>query len=186
MGKMPYSKPMDIIQLWHRLGDCSVVNKSLVVTVGGASQTYTFTDNYLVSRPSEATIIAAVNAGITNATLSKASGIHLSDIMQTPDKMGAKAGDRDGLIANEVVRLNGYAANKAPPSTGPREISGIVLYSARQNEMTEIWSGPFFWTASDGEYGVGPNNQLSMDEPVKVGYVEHNVFHPYYSPSFPK
>jgi hypothetical protein len=180
MGKMPYSKPVDIIQFWRRLGDCSVVNKTLAITVGGISQTYTFTDNYLVSRPSEASIIAAINAVITNATMSKVSGIHLSDIMQTSDKMGAKVGDGDGLVANELVCLNGYVANKVAPSTGPRDVSGIVLCSARQNEMTEIWTGPFFWTATDGEYGVGADRQLSITEPVKVGYVRSNIFYPYY------
>jgi hypothetical protein len=102
------------------------------------------------------------------------------DIMNTSDKMGVEVGDANGLLANELVVANGYSAHKVAPSTDPRGITGIVLIDAKQGQETEIWTGAFYVTLADGEYGVGPNNQLSAIEPVRIGYVKSNVFYPYY------
>lgn len=179
-GLSPYTTPRDVIQMWKRLGDCSSANKTLIVTVNGTPQTYTFNTDYTSSKPSEATIITAINAVITNATMSKVSGINIWDIMDTSDKMTVKVGDINGLITDELVLVSGYSATKVVGSTAARSITGIVLYSGKQNQIVTIWTGAFYTSLPDGEYGVGSDSKLSISEANKVGYIRSGIFTPYY------
>ena len=49
-GLPPYSVKADVFQMWKRLGDCSSKNKSISVIKNGVTQTFNFSDNYLITQ----------------------------------------------------------------------------------------------------------------------------------------
>ena len=179
-GLKPYSDPIDVIQMWKRLGDCSQLPKALTVTVEGIAQTYTFDKNYLVLKPSETTIIAAINSVIRNAVVSKIHGIDMFDFLDMPEKATSIVGDADGILKNELVYFNGYTVKKAALGSDSKTVKGIAVSEGKKGELIVVWGGTLYIELKDGEYGVGANNQLSLAESVKVGYVKSNIFYPYF------
>ena len=179
-GLVPYSKPNDVIQMWKRLGDCSVTNKTLTVTVGGKPQTYTFDQNYLASKTVETVLLSQVNTVITNAVMSKYNGQDNYDNIRMPERIDSCVGESNGLIKNELISIKGYKAYLSPQGSKSISISGIAVSEAKEGESIQIWSGNYFIKLPDGEYGVGADNQLSIGEVVKIGYVKNNVFYPFY------
>lgn len=179
-GLLPYSTPADVIQMWKRLGDCSAINKRLSVTVNGTLETFTFDKNYLILKPSESSIINAINSHIKNAVISKVSGIDIFDFLNMSDKTTSKVGDIDGIIKNELVYFDGYKVKKTPQGSDLKTVKGIAVSEGKIGELVNIWGSTFFIDLKDGEYGVGVNNQLSISESVKIGYVKKNIFYPYY------
>jgi hypothetical protein len=180
MGDSLHTAYADVIQMWARLGDCSSVNKTLTVTVNGVAKTYTFTANYLTTKPSETSLLAAINAVITNATISSINGVNYWEVLNTSDRVGSQATDANGILKDELVLVSGYTAGKVAQSTAAENITGIAVYDAAQGEVIDVWAGAFYTGLADGDYGVGSNNQLSLTDNPKVGYVKSNIFYPLY------
>ncbi|MFA6945914.1 MAG: hypothetical protein WC220_08410 [Pedobacter sp.] len=179
-GLKPYTLPIDVIQMWKRLGDCSEIHKTLTVTVNGIAQTYVFDKNYLILKPSESLLIASINSVLRNAVVSKVPGIDVFDCLDMPERVTSMVGDADGILKNELVYFDGYTVKKAAQGSDSKTIKAIAVSEGKKGELITVWSGTFYTDLKDGEYGVGANTQLSIKESVKVGYVKNNVFFPYY------
>jgi hypothetical protein len=179
-GLMPYSVLVDVIQMWKRLGDCSQIHKTLTVTTNGLAQTYVFDKNYLRLKLPESAIIDAINSTITNAFISKAPGIDLFDFLDMPERSTAIVSDEDGILKSELVYFDGYAIKKTAQGADSKTVNGIAVSEGKKGELVTVWGGTFYTDLKDGEYGVGANNQLSITEKVKIGYVKNNIFYPFY------
>jgi len=169
----------DVFQLWKRLGDCSVNNKTLTVTVDGTSQTYTFNQNYLSTKPSEETILNAINYAITIAVLEKYSSYdNPYYTVNTTDKTRMIIHNPNGVLAGEFVRSSGYGEMT---NIKNNDIIGIALENGAPGESVQIWSGrvisgPWFSGLESGRYGVGANGALVLDAEVAIGTLNGNVF----------
>ena len=172
-GQEPYSTPADVYQLWKRLGDCSVVNKTLSVTIGGVTQTYTFTENYLVTKTAEATIIAAINTVITNATLKKYAPNAWENIA-TAESQFVTITQTDGIIAGEFVTELG---ERCLENEIKENVYGIALDSGIMGEQIQVWTGNIIEiTGVEGEYGIGSTGVLSIGATEKIGYIKQDKF----------
>jgi hypothetical protein len=179
-GLEPYSVLKDVIQMWKRLGDCSIVHKTLAVTVNGITETYIFDKDYLKLKLAETEIISSINSVIKNATLSKTPGIDLFDCLDMPERATAIVEDADGVMKNELVYFSKYSVKKASPGSDHKTVKGIAVSEGKKGEMVTVWEGACHMNLKDGEYGIGADSQLSIAERVKVGYVKNNIFYPYY------
>lgn len=171
---------LDIVQMWKRLGDCSVVNKTLTVTVGGVPETVTFTDDYETLETAEAAIIAFVNAGLTVAVLSKFNAYNTHDNIHIANKKRVWCNTAGGILKNEIVYAVDNFGTLVAQEAVYQDVTGIALHDAAEGEPLEIWTGIHFVLNGDGEYGIGATNLLSGSATNKIGYVRSNFFHPYY------
>lgn len=167
---------VDRFQMWKRLGDCSVTNKTLTVTVDGESQTYTFDQDYTSSKPNMDTLIDAVNAVITNAVLST----YIPDCMEmvnTTDKDYVKVTQSTGIKKGMWVT---YGGTKAGANYTRSLVKGIALEDGVKDEYIQVWVGNAMkYTAENGEYGIGSDGMLSASATTKIGYVYSNKFYLY-------
>ena len=167
----------DIFQMWKRLGDCSQTNKTLTVTVDGVSQTYTFDQDYTSSKPSETTLLAAINAVITNATISAYSP-SFSEMINTTDKCYIKVNQSAGIKKGTWVTVGGSTAgaNYQRPV-----LKGLALEDGVYGEFIPVWCGNAigFTSLASGEYGIGAGGVLSADATTKIGVCYSNKLYLY-------
>lgn len=172
-AERPY---VDRFQMWKRLGDCSGTNKTLTVTVDGVSETYTFNQNYTSSKPTEETLLAAINAVITNAVVSAYSP-DCFEMINTTDKAYVKVNEPNGITKGTFVRYDGY---KAGANSNKRLIKGIALEDGVKNEYIQVWCGNAMkYTGENGDYGIGSDGKLSAAATEKIGYISYNRFYMY-------
>lgn len=172
---------LDVVQMWKRLGDCSVVNKDLTVTVDGSPETHTFTTNFETAETAEATIIAAVNASITAAVLSKYNRFDSYERIHLENKKLTYCAETGGILKGEIVYSPVNEGALSVQEALHFDVTGIALNDAAEGELLEIWTGSYFISgAADGEYGVGASNTLSISATNKIGYIREFIFYPYY------
>ena len=172
-GLNPYK---DIFQMWKRLGDCSVTPKTLTVTVNGTPQTYTFDADYTQTKPSQATILALVNAVITNAVVSAYTPDCIA-MVNTTDKAYVKVQQTNGVLKGMWITVSGVAAD---PNAKSSRVFGVALEDGVKDEYIPVWIGNAMpYTATDGEYGIGSNGALSSSATKKIGFVLTNRFYRY-------
>lgn len=177
-GYSGYSELRDVFQLWKRLGDCSVENKTLSVTVNGVTKTYTFTEDYLTSKTSQATIIAAMQAVLDNVTIEAyiASGYGYFNI-NTTDVIMQKVTAQD-ILKGEFVTASG---GKATSSTNSSDIIGIACEDKPHGEYVKVWTSAFRFDTdyADGEYGLDANGALDANAANKIGFINGYNFYLY-------
>ncbi len=163
----------DVYQMWKRLGDCSSVNKTLSVTIGATTETYTFNQNYDTAKTAEGTIIAAVNAVITIAVLKKYTATTAWDNIGLEEKQYIKIAEANGVLAGEWLKTNGtICANNEVAD----DVYGIALENGVLNEVIPVWIGNVYaYTAANGEYGI-TSGVLASGATEKIGKVVSNVF----------
>lgn len=172
-GLEPYTTLVDRYQMWHRLGDCSVNNKTLTVTVGGITQTYTFDQNYAALKPDESTLIEAINSVITIATLKKYVPTQWESI-NTEEKQYIRVTEADGVLEGEWLTPDG---NICAENEEADNVYGVALENGAYGDVIPVWTGNVYpYTAADGEYGIGANGALSATATTKIGRVKNNVF----------
>lgn len=178
-GLEPYSTPKDVFQLWKRLGDCSVENKTLTVSVNGVQKTYTFNRNYLSEKTAENIIISDMQAVLTNCTIE-----HLSDHssiaygkINTTEKIyiSAKADLQYGLF---ITKDGSKAINTTPVNM----IAGSVVKNTKSGKIAPVWTSAMYIEAlnKDGEVGLDSSGNLSYDASIKIGCAVNKYFYPYY------
>ena len=170
-GTPPYSTAQDVIQMWKRLGDCTTVNKTITIN----SQTYTFSDNYLITKESESSIIAKINLSITNAVLKKALMKDWFDNIKLSDKVTDLVSDADGVLKYELVNVSGSGISKALPNA--IKCDGIAVDEGCQGELIQVWTTGIWLGLPDGNYGIGSDYKLDITAVNKVGYVINGIFY---------
>lgn len=177
-GMSGYSELKDVYQLWKRLGDCSVNNKTLIVTVNGVTKTYTFTENYLTTKTAQATIISAMQVVLDNVIIEAITdsgygydNVNMSDILM----MYVTAAD---ILKGEFVTLNGGKAINSTPKT---DIVGIACEDKPIGEFVKVWTSAFRFDNdyADGEYGLDANGALDATAVNKIGFVKGYNFYLY-------
>lgn len=164
----------DVYQMWKRLGDCSLVNKTLSVTIGSTTQTYTFALNYLTTKTAESTILAEINSAITIAQLSKYVPTAWENI-NTSEKQFVVVTEEIGILSGEWVTGSGL---RCPENSKKEDVYGIALENGISGENIQVWVGnAFYITNTDGEYGIDANGVLSINATPKVGYIKNNIFY---------
>ena len=173
------SKRKDVYQLWKRLGDCSTINKVLIVEVGGVKKTYTFTDNYESTKPSQNIIIAEMQSVLTNVTIEHISDSGYGyDNVNTSDCLYIKVASND-IIKGEPITVDGYRADDTTPSY---MFVGFATEDKPIGEYVKVWTSSFKfdYDVSDGEYGFDESGRLTSDATKKIGFVRNGIF---YNPS---
>ena len=170
-GTPPYSTANDVIQMWKRLGDCSTVNKTITVN----SQTYTFTDNYLITKESESSIISKVNLAINNAVLKKELIKDCFDNIKLAEKSMSNVLDLDSILKYELVEISANGVKKCLPNS--IKCDGIAVDEGCQGELIQVWTAGMWLGLPDGNYGVGADYKLDITAVNKVGYVVNGIFY---------
>jgi hypothetical protein len=177
-GLPPYSTLTDVYQLWKRLGDCSTTNKTLTVTVNGVSKTYTFTEDYLTDKTSQADIIAAMQAVLDNVTINTIvqSGYSYENV-NTSDIMMIKVTSAD-ILKGEFITHSGA---KATSATDLKDIAGVACEDKPIGEYAKVWTSAFRFDTdyADGEYGLDANGALDANAVNKIGFVKGYNFYLY-------
>ena len=163
----------DVYQMWKRLGDCSTTNKTLSVTVGETTQTYTFNQDYSSLKTAEEAIISAVNSVITIAVLKKYKPDSMENIVSEEKTYVIPSGN--GLLAGQLITKSGAVCSANCQRSA---IYGYVLEDGIAGELTQIWTGNelFMSGVSGVSYGVGADGKFSADASVKVGEAVGGVF----------
>lgn len=170
MDKGVGASSKDVIQMWKRLGDCSTNHKNLTVTVDGIEQNFTFTENYLETKPSETTLMNIINSYITNATIKKYIP-SFWDNVNTDEKVYVIAGE-GGLLEGQYIKSD-YSVCEA--NTSREDVFGRVLEDGAEGELVQVWKGNGFVTfMPNGEYGIGGDGKLSLSASVKIGKIDGN------------
>ncbi len=165
------SNGMDVCQMWKRLGDCSVNNKTLTVTVGDTSQTYIFDQNYLSAKTPETSILSDINATITIATLKKYVATEAWENVNLEEKQFVVVTDSNSILKGCAVTADGK--NATENATG---IYGIALDDGANGETIPVWIGKeIYTTLSDGEYGIGANGEFSAYVTNKICHVRNGI-----------
>lgn len=177
-GLEPYSTPKDVYQLWKRLGDCSTTNKTLTVVVNGVTRTYTFTENYDSTKPSQSVILSAMQSILDNVTIEAITDIGFGyDNVNTSDIIMQKVTSPD-VLKGEFVTISGA---KATSSTALKDIVGVACEDKPINEYVKIWTSAFRFDTdyADGEYGLDANGALDASAVNKIGFVKGYNFYLY-------
>ena len=175
MDKKVGSSSNDVIQMWKRLGDCSSSNKTLTVTVDGISQTYTFNENYLSTKPNETEIMSSINSIITNAVIKKYVPSYWDNI-NTDEKVYVIAGE-GGLLEGQYIDNDGIICVE---NENKDNIYGRVLEDGAEGELVQVWIGKgIVLFSNDGEYGIGSDGKLSPNATTKIGFIKSNAFFRY-------
>ena len=162
--------------LWNRLGDCSINNKTINVTIDGITLNYTFTKNYLLSKDSEESILSDVNSVITHATLKKYSNPNSYENINVTNKRRVIVKSPNGVVAGDCLTGSGFlcGANVANDN-----IQYIALEDGAPNESVMCWSANVVPLHNlgfeDGEYGVDSNGHLSISATTKIGTIGSNI-----------
>ena len=169
-GLPPYTENTDVYQMWKRLGDCSVNNKTLTVTVDGVSKTYIFDKNYLALKTSEADIIEDINSVVTNALLKKYVPDCWSNINTSEkDYVTAKT---NGIEKYQFVYRNGNVCVE-----NEKDVFGIAIEEGYENELVQVWTGECIpLDLPDGSYGIGADGKLDINATNKIGVVSQGIF----------
>ena len=174
-GKSPYTVPADVFQMWKRLGDCSVVNKTLSATVGETTQTYTFDQNYLTTKTAETALLAAINAVITVATVKVNTVTEAWDNLNVDEKQYVIISDAGDVLAGEWVTVAGV---RCSAESSAEDVYGVALENGISGETIPVWVGNVFRvTGADGEYGMGADGVLSASATEKIGSIASNIFY---------
>lgn len=152
-GTPGYSEQRDVYQLWKRLGNCSVTNKTLTVQIDyGAVQTYTFNKDYLTTKDSETDILAATNAVLTGCTIQKyVSG-------QVDGWQNVNLIEKIQVTAATDIRFGRWITKNggiATSSTPAEDILGIAVSNTPKGEYVDVWIGDSWY--SYGALEVGAN-----------------------------
>ena len=159
--------------MWKRLGDCSVNSKTLSVTVGNVTQSFTFTKNYLESKDSESSIIASVNSVINIATLSKYIPDSYPNI-SVPEKQYVLVNDSNGIVKGEFVTKIGTRCLENSPK---ENVYGVALDDGITGDYIPVWIGNVIdQPYSNGEYGIGSDGKLVENASVIIGTMKDGVF----------
>lgn len=162
---------VDVFQMWKRLGDCTENPLTLTVTVGDITQSYTFDNDYETTRPSESTILSAVNSVLTVAKI-RAYTPECWENIQTEEKTHVVVSGANGVLAGEYVRHDGTVCMPDDPAD---VVYGRALEDGANGELVQVWTGNVFKTTLPaGEYGIGPDGSLSINASTKIGYVMAN------------
>ena len=165
---------VDVYQLWKRLGDCTGTPLNLVVTVDGVTCTYNFTQNYLVTQPTEASLIADMQLALTNVTISAitASGFNYDDI-NTSDMIYVKVAS-DDILKYEFITYDGYKADNTTPA---HKIAGVCVKDTPQGEYAKVYTDCYFdqIARADGLYGLNSNGVLDASATTKVVEIFNSV-----------
>jgi hypothetical protein len=176
-GLDPYTELADVYQMWKRLGDCSTTNKTLSVTVGSTTQTYTFDQDYSTLETSEDTLMAAINSTITIATIQKNVLTELWNGINVEEKQFITVSDANDVLKGCAVGIDG--ANSPENSTSD-DVFGIALDDGSTGETIPVWVGNMLTTTlADGEYGVGTYGELVTTATEKICKVESGVLYKY-------
>lgn len=177
------SENVDVYELWKRLGDCSVNNKILYVTVNGETKTCIFNSNYQTNETQEEVILAEMQDALTNVTVEKvedtAEDYDFRDI-NTSEVIYIKCADED-IVKGEFITHDGHIATGSTPVY---KIAGIACMDAAENESVKVWTSAFKYsreTYEDGEYGLDENGELDGEAQTKVGFIKNNIFYRYQS-----
>ena len=169
-GLPPYTENTDVYQMWKRLGDCSVNNKTLTVTVDGVSKIYIFDKNYLALKTSETDIIEDINSVITNALLKK----------YVPDCWGnINTSEKDYVTAktNGIEKYQFVYRNGNVCVENEKDVFGIALETGYENELVQVWTGECIpLDLPDGNYGIGSDGKLDINATNKIGVVLQGIF----------
>ena len=172
------ASPTDTYQLWKRLGDCSTDNKTLTVTVNNVSKTFTFTQNYLTAKSSEAFIIADMQEVLTNVTISKLTETgYTYDNVNTAEVAYVKVTSAD-ILKGELITINGTVATN---QTAAKDIVGVVCSDTPVGERAKVWTSAFRFDNDydDGEYGLSASGALSSFAETKIGFIKNHIFYRY-------
>lgn len=172
----------DVYQLWKRLGDCSSVNKTLTIEVGGVSKTYTFNKNYLSLKTSETDIIADMQSVFTNCEIKKVDDNSVGyEFINTTDKMYISVTDAD-ILAGEFITKQGTKATRTTPTNA---IVGMVVKDTIKGENAPVWTSAVSLIDSvyngNGDIGLNEDGELywtGADKPI--GFIQNKIFYPYY------
>jgi len=163
----------DVYQMWKRLGDCSSSNKTLSVTVGGTTQTYTFDQNYLTDKTAETALLSAINAVITVAVLKKHVATTAWENINLEEKQYVKVAGASGVAAGEWLTTGGTIC---ADNEKKEDVYGIALENGVLNEVIPVWTGNVYsYTAANGEYGI-VSGVLDSTATEKIGKIVSNVF----------
>lgn len=138
-GTPGYSEQRDVFQLWKRLGDCSVTNKTLTVQIDdGNVQTYTFDKDYLTTKDSESSILSAINSMFTGCTIQKYSS------GQVDGWRNVNLIDKIQITAATDIRFGRWVTkegNIATTATPLSDILGIAVSNTPKGEYADVWTG---------------------------------------------
>ena len=81
------------------------------------------------------------------------------------------------VAKGKFVTISGTVADGTTPVA---DIAGQAVANAANGDYLPVWSGPIMYTASNGEYGIDENGDLSNAASIKIGRVYGNRFYPYY------
>lgn len=178
-GEQGVTDVIDVFQLWKRLGDCSVNNKVLNVTVNGVTKSYTFNQDYETLQTPENDIIADMQLALDNVTIvnyQTASTDYDMDAIKSTGKEYVELADSD-ILEYEFVNVLGH---KATSLDTLHDIVGIACKDCVQGETVPIWTQNFPTNLSDGLYGLDEHGVLSQNASLKIGRVMNGVFNPSY------
>jgi hypothetical protein len=171
-AKTGSSQDLDRFQMWKRLGDCTTTNKTLSVTVGNQTQTYTFDKDYSTLQTSEVDILADVNSTITIAVLKKYTPNCYGNCYTEEKTFFYPTGN--GVQEGQYIKADGTICESNCPAN---EVYGRVLEDGASGELTQVWIGKSCrLTLDDGRYGIGSDGKLSSSASTKIGTASAGVF----------
>lgn len=122
-GTYPNGTTQSVDGLGKRLGDCSVTNKELRLTVGNDAVTVTFNKNY--TNMSNASIIAEINTALGTYAVASEYNISLDYYPEMNDVMSICVNGTNSIISKGTPLS--LSKDRVIPATDSNQIFGIAL-----------------------------------------------------------